>query len=238
MSPVFITGTVYKTITTEFERTLTMNVHQKSTLTLSGRLAIYSIGLIILALGITLNTKTGLGVSPIISIPYNISQIWHLNLGTMTFIFYTILVMIQILLLRKDFKIYQLLQIVMSLVTSFFIDIFDRMIPAVTPAFGRILILFLAIILTGIGAALTVGMEIIPNPADGLANVIGQKLNKGFGLGKNIFDFSCLVLSVIISLCFAGHITGIGIGTILSMIFTGRVVAFSGQWIRKFSHFK
>ena len=104
-----------------------MNVHQKSTLTLSGRLAIYSIGLIILALGITLNTKTGLGVSPIISIPYNISQIWHLNLGTMTFIFYTILVMIQILLLRKDFKIYQLLQIVMSLVTSFFIDIFDRM---------------------------------------------------------------------------------------------------------------
>ena len=133
-----------------------MNVHQKSTLTLSGRLAIYSIGLIILALGITLNTKTGLGVSPIISIPYNISQIWHLNLGTMTFIFYTILVMIQILLLRKDFKIYQLLQIVMSLVTSFFIDIFDRMIPAVTPAFGRILILFLAIILTGIGAALTV----------------------------------------------------------------------------------
>lgn len=146
-------------------------------------------------------------MSPIISIPYNISQIWHLNLGTMTFIFYTILVMIQILLLRKDFKIYQLLQIVMSLVTSFFIDIFDRMIPAVTPAFGRILILFLAIILTGIGAALTVGMEIIPNPADGLANVIGQKLNKGFGLGKKYFRFfmSCPIGHHQPVLCGAHH---------------------------------
>ena len=41
----------------------------------------YCIGLMILALGIILNTKTGLGVSPIISIPYSISKIWNINLG-------------------------------------------------------------------------------------------------------------------------------------------------------------
>ena len=49
---------------------------------------IYFIGLIVLALGIVLNTKTLLGVSPIISIPYNICHIWHLNLGAITFVFY------------------------------------------------------------------------------------------------------------------------------------------------------
>ena len=47
---------------------------------------IYFIGLIVLALGIVLNTKTLLGVSPIISIPYNICHIWHLNLGAITFV--------------------------------------------------------------------------------------------------------------------------------------------------------
>ena len=39
------------------------------------RIALYLVGIIVLALGITLNTKTNLGVSPIISIPYAVAQI-------------------------------------------------------------------------------------------------------------------------------------------------------------------
>lgn len=40
----------------------------------------YLMGLLILALGITLNTKTGLGVSPIISVSFSISTIWHFTI--------------------------------------------------------------------------------------------------------------------------------------------------------------
>ena len=47
------------------------------------RAVIYFLGLIVLALGIVLNTKTLLGVSPIISIPYNVCQIGHFNLGVL-----------------------------------------------------------------------------------------------------------------------------------------------------------
>ena len=39
------------------------------------RVLFYAAGLLILALGLTLNTKTGLGVSPIISVAYSISVI-------------------------------------------------------------------------------------------------------------------------------------------------------------------
>lgn len=87
---------------------------------------IYFIGLIVLALGIVLNTKTLLGVSPIISIPYNICHIWHLNLGAITFVFYCFCVLIESILKGKEFKLYELLQIPMSLVTSVFINIFDQ----------------------------------------------------------------------------------------------------------------
>lgn len=52
------------------------------------RLIIYAAGMIILACGITMNTKTGMGISPIISVPYAISEIWDLNFGNMTFIVY------------------------------------------------------------------------------------------------------------------------------------------------------
>ena len=88
------------------------------------RAVIYFFGLIVLALGIVLNTKTLLGVSPIISIPYNVCQIGHFNLGITVFIFYSFCVLVEAVIKGKNFKIYDLLQIPMSLVTSMFINFF------------------------------------------------------------------------------------------------------------------
>lgn len=189
------------------------------------RLLVYLAGIIILSLGITLNTKTGLGVSPIISIPYSISVLCHINLGTLTFIFYGLLVLFQILLLGKNFKIFQLLQLAMSLITSICINVFDVILPSAPNLISKILMLLLAIIFTGLGASLTVGMKIVPNPADGFANVLGEKLKKGFGFGKNVFDLSCIFISLVIGFIFSHTLLGIGAGTIISMICTGRVIA-------------
>ena len=66
------------------------------------RLAIYIAGGIILALGITLNTKTCLGVSPIVSVPYCISVLAQFPLGILTFLFYGFCILLQFLLLRKN----------------------------------------------------------------------------------------------------------------------------------------
>ena len=87
------------------------------------------------------------------------------------------------------------------------------------------MMLILAIVITGVGASLTVGMKIVPNPADGLASVIGEKCHKGFGFGKNLFDGISIVISLIIGFVFASDILGIGLGTVISMIFTCRVIA-------------
>lgn len=54
------------------------------------RFLLYFVGLFILALGLTLNTKANLGVSPIISVPYSISQITGYNFGDLTFVIYAI----------------------------------------------------------------------------------------------------------------------------------------------------
>lgn len=69
------------------------------------RAVIYFFGLIVLALGIVLNTKTLLGVSPIISIPYNVCQIGHFNLGITVFIFYSFCVLVEAVIKGKNFKI-------------------------------------------------------------------------------------------------------------------------------------
>ena len=60
------------------------------------RIIVYIVGLFILALGLTLNTKANLGVSPIISVPYSISQITGLNFINITFVVYAIFVVVQL----------------------------------------------------------------------------------------------------------------------------------------------
>ena len=189
------------------------------------RIGVYLLGLLILGCGIDLNTKTQLGVSPIISVAYNIAYLTHIPIGAMTFVYYVLLVIIQWVLLGNKFDYFQFFQIPASLVTSFFIQVFDGIIPIASSNLARLMMLILAIIITGIGASLTVGMKIVPNPADGLANVIGEKCHKGFGFGKNLFDCISIVISLIIGFVFTGGILGIGLGTMISMIFTGRVIA-------------
>lgn len=67
------------------------------------RIALYLIGIMVLALGITLNTKTNLGVSPIISMPYAVAQIFGYETGTAVFVAYLIFIVLQIVLLKGKF---------------------------------------------------------------------------------------------------------------------------------------
>ena len=58
----------------------------------------YIMGLLVLALGIILNTKAGLGVSPIISVAYSVSVILDANFGNMTLLLYSSFILIEMLL--------------------------------------------------------------------------------------------------------------------------------------------
>lgn len=191
----------------------------------SRRIIMYILGLIILALGIDLNAKSQLGISPIISIPYNISQITGFILGGTIFIYYTFLVILQWVIQKKDFPLYQFLQVPCAFVTSAAVQVFDTVLPVSGSYPVRILLLLLAIVVTAIGASMVVGMQIVPNPADGLANIIGTKLGHGFGFGKNVVDCLSICISLLIGFIYTHGILGIGIGTIISMILTGRVIA-------------
>ena len=48
------------------------------------RLGLYFLGILILGFGIVLNTKTGLGVAAINSVPFGISEMTNLSLGMAT----------------------------------------------------------------------------------------------------------------------------------------------------------
>ena len=205
------------------------------------RIFFYLLGLTVLAAGLALNTRTTLGVSPIVSVAYCLSVITGRNFGDTTFVWYTVFVLIEIALhlirrvpnLKKVIAA-DLLQIVLSLVFTRFMNLFLAVIPEFETAYpdsfsgsfaGRFLFLLLAIVLTGLGAATSLFMRIIPNPGDGLVQGVSDFTGLSTGTSKNAVDLSCVVLTVVLSLLFLGRIVGVGVGTVAAVLGIGRVVA-------------
>ena len=189
------------------------------------RRSAYLAGLCFLACGIDMNTKTGLGVSPVISAAYCIAALLRIPFSVMTFVYYVFLILVQLLLLRSAFEQIQWFQILASFLTSALIGLFDRVLPAAQSIPGRAICLLLAIVLTGIGIILTVGAEFVPNPADGTARAIAVRMGRSLGFSKNLLDFVSILLTLALGLVFRGQILGVGVGTVVTMLLTGRVVA-------------
>lgn len=211
------------------------------------RMIFYIVGLLILALGIILNTKSGLGVSPIISVSYSISTILDMNFGNMTFVLYTVFVIIELILHivrnrkenRKEGKNLEsavkkslplvlgmdILQLPLSLVFTRFMNLFSAWIPAPTGLVWQFLVLAGGIICTGIGAAMSLNMRIIPNPGDGIVQAISDCIYKPVGFTKNCFDLLNICITISVGLIFAHKLIGVGIGTVVAVLGVGRVIA-------------
>jgi uncharacterized membrane protein YczE len=189
------------------------------------RWIVFIAGMNFLAIGIILNTKSMLGVGSINTIPYALSNILNISLGTVTMIVYSVFIILQFILIKKID-----MQIIMQLPYSFlfgilldFYDVFFNIIPHTLMT--QFLLLSLAIILTALGAFMMILANIVLNPADGIVHTISEVYQKEFGTIKNIFDITAILLTTILCLISKGYIIGIGIGTILSAIFIGRCIA-------------
>lgn len=200
------------------------------------RVLIYLLGLIVLCLGVVLNTKTNLGVAAINAIPFVISKNSGLSLGNCVFVLYVVFIIIQFIINRK-IDMLTILQLPVSLLFGRMVDFVNTYIlkfEAQGIASGLIM-LAIAIILVGLGTTLVVSQNLIPNAPDGLVNALGRKFNKTFGYIKLRFDVICVILALIVSLLMTGKITGIGLGTIISMLLTGNVCNFFKKVLSNYS---
>jgi uncharacterized membrane protein YczE len=203
--------------------------------------------MVILALGISLNAKTSLGVSPIVSLAYCVSSITGYHFGNMTFLLYTSFVLVEVIIhlaqKQKKQAVVDCIQVIVSLIFTRFLNVFELLIPnlgseEMRGTFagslgGRIIFLVVAIICTGIGGALSLNMHIVPNPGDGIVQTIADVTHKDNGLIKNCVDITCVVITCAVGLIFSGKIIGIGIGTLMAMLGVGRVIAVFNKLTRK-----
>ena len=92
----------------------------------------YLFGMLVLAMGLILNIKAGLGSSAIMSVAYTISEGAGVNLGDMTFVIYCLFIAAQMIINGKDRSWLDLLQLPLSLVFTRFMNLFKAVIPTNT----------------------------------------------------------------------------------------------------------
>ena len=205
---------------------------------LAARLGIYTLGLLILAFGIALAVNCKLGVSPVSSLPYVVSLIFNVSLGTCTTIVYATYVLLQMVLLRK-FQPALLLQLVFSTIFGWFVDgakyvLGDFCLPTY---FGQLAMLAASIVLIGFSLVLYIDVKLAPMPAEGLVGCLADKLGRPFSQMKTAFDCTSVLVAAVLSLVFLGGLVGIREGTVLTALLVGKVMGvlrkFAGPVIRK-----
>ena len=90
---------------------------------LAVRIGIYALGLLLMALGVALSVNSGLGVSPINSLPYVLSQILQVDMGSCVTGVFCAYILVQILLLRRKFRLIDLTQILFATLFGHFVNL-------------------------------------------------------------------------------------------------------------------
>lgn len=201
------------------------------------RIVRYLFGLFIMTLGIAFSLKSNLGSTPISSIPYSMELIWGIEVGLATAIFNVLLVLIEPIILRKQFKSKHLLQIPVSIIFGFFTTVAVNLIsfiPEPSNFLLSLIMMIISIFLVALGIFIYVPTNLVPLAGEGVVQSIAIVSKRLFPRIKIFFDVTMVVASFILCLIFLGVIGGsVGIGTILSAVFVGTTVNYI---VRAYNH--
>ena len=200
------------------------------------RCVILCVGIAFMALGVSFSIKADLGVSPISSVPYITGYISGLSTGTTTIIMNCLFIVIEILLLRKNFDKFQLVQVLISLIFGGLIDFFEMLTDSLSYSsyLGQWLYCALGIILLAFGVSLEVMAGLTSNAGEGVVLAVCRVTHLKFGNVKVAFDIILMCITVVISLAALHRLEGVREGTIAAAVFVGLITKLFARMLEPF----
>ena len=187
------------------------------------------LGIIFMSFGICLISAVHLGTTPISSL----SKICDLTFGTTTFLCNIAFLMIQILLLRKEFSKLNFLQIPLVFLFSLFTDFWMWLLSALS--FENYWVLLLLSLVGNFFLALGVVFEVrsrsIPLPGEGLVIAVSVVSRQPFYRIKIGNDITMVILAAILGFFCLNEIYGIREGTLISAFLVGILVKFISRFL-------
>ncbi|HWQ79503.1 MAG TPA: DUF6198 family protein [Anaerovoracaceae bacterium] len=189
---------------------------------------VFIFGLFFISFGVAFVTKAELGTSPIAAIPYSLSLIIpKLSLGNWAIIFNILLVLIQLMILRKDAnKVELLLQFAISFFFGFFIDLSMMVLSGFTPqAYPvKMISLMIGCAIIAFGVYLEVIADVVMLPNDAFVRTVAKALNKEYGVVRVISDSSMAVIAGVLCIILLGKLSGVREGTVIVALIVGNII--------------
>ena len=195
------------------------------------RYLIFLVGLFVNSLGVSLITKANLGTSPISSIPYVLSLNFPFTLGSFTIFFSIFLIVLQLIILRKNFKLEHILQIPVSIIFGYFIDLTMILFSWVNPEayIMKSVYLLIGCLILGVGVYMEVLADVVMLPGESFVRAIVLTWKTNFGTTKICFDVSMSVIAAVLSFIFAGRLAGVREGTVIAALLVGFIARLIGK---------
>lgn len=205
------------------ERSMTL----RAALFLTGRIALMLVGIAVMALGIDIVVKADLGNSPISATPNVLSLgFTAVSFGTFMLGWQCFLVLVQIALLRREFRLVDLWQVPISVFFGVCIDAFMALLGPAAPTSYVASWLWLAggMAVLALGIVMTVVSGTVMNCGEAVVQAVVRKTGARFGTVKVGFDLACAALACLCAFLFVGHLAGVREGTFVCAAFTGVIV--------------
>ena len=189
------------------------------------------LGLFVSAVGVVLVTKGDLGTSCISSVPYVLSLVFPLSMGVFTILFSLLLIVMQLIILGKDFKLEHALQIPVSILFGWFIDLVMPIFAFLAPQnyAEKLFLVLLGCVVVGISVYLQVIADVVMLPGESFVRSVVKRWHIEFGTTKIVFDVSISVLAATISLICTGKLMGVREGTVIASVLVGYIA----RWLKK-----
>lgn len=196
--------------------------------------------LCLMTLGVAICVRSMLGSSVISTLPYVFETAGHqfsyvppLTIGQYTYIMNGILVIGQILVLRRKFEPVQLFQLLVGFVFGSLIDLNMALTTWLMPTtlLEKILSQVIGCTVLGIGIAFEVRCGSVTMPGEGFPVAISQVTGVEFPKIKICVDTTLVVLAILFCYIFFGAWQWyiVGIGTLFAMVYVGMVVRHTGK---------
>lgn len=203
------------------------------------RFLVMVVGIALTACGVAISTRASLGITPVSSLPYVLSLIFPLSMGTFSTITSAAFWFGQWIILKKRFGPDRLLQLVASLIFGIWIDFFNMVFQNLGSEvyLVRWVLLIISSLVTATGLAVQVTAGFALMPPEAFVKVVANEKKLDFGKIKTIFDLTMATTSISLSLIFLGALKGIREGTIFGAVFIGQIISAVSPKLRFISRY-
>jgi uncharacterized membrane protein YczE len=193
------------------------------------------IALFVMSLGVAFSIKANLGTTPISSVPYVVSLISPITVGVATIIMHCVFILLQIIILRKNYQPIQLMQLPVALVFGFMTDFSVWLIGGITYTsyLTQWLLCIVGIVLVAVGVSMEVTANVVTLAGEGLVLAICKVLPIKFGNMKVCFDVMLVVIAIVMGFIAKGELLGVREGTVAAALLVGLLSKQISRPVRK-----